>query len=131
MYDLNVLGTLRVTQALLLAWRASGRGDDLIMWSTAGLAAYENGGGYAGSKHAVHALAATLRLELLGEPVHVIEIAPGMVRTDEFSIKRARGDAEAAAAVYAGVREPLTCDDPAITGEPPEERDSAAVAGPQ
>lgn len=81
------------------------------MSSTAGFVAYEGGGGYVAAKHAEHALAATLRLELAGEPVRVIEIAPGMVRTEEFSVKRYRGDAERAAAVYAGVREPLTADD--------------------
>lgn len=111
MYDVNVLGALRVTQALLPTLRASGRGDVLVMSSTAGFVAYEGGGGYVAAKHAEHALAATLRLELAGEPVRVIEIAPGMVRTDEFSVKRFRGDAEKAAAVYAGVREPLTAED--------------------
>ena len=111
MFELNVLGTLRVTQALLPALRSSGRGDVVVMSSTAGFVAYEGGGGYVAAKHAEHALAATLRLELAGEPVRVIEIAPGMVRTEEFSVKRYRGDAERAAAVYAGVREPLTADD--------------------
>ena len=111
MYEVNVLGTLRVVQALLPALRASGRGDVLVMSSTAGFVAYEGGGGYVAAKHGTHALAATLRLELVGEPVRVIEIAPGMVRTDEFSAKRFRGDAERAAAVYAGVREPLTAED--------------------
>jgi NADP-dependent 3-hydroxy acid dehydrogenase YdfG len=111
MYKVNVLGTLRVVQALLPALRASGRGDVLVISSTAGFVAYEGGGGYVAAKHGTHALAATLRLELVGEPVRVIEIAPGMVRTDEFSAKRFRGDAERAAAVYAGVREPLTAED--------------------
>jgi len=111
MYEVNVLGTLRVTQALLPALRASGRGDVLIMSSTAGFVAYEGGGGYVAAKHGTHAIAATLRLELAGEPVRVIEIAPGMVKTDEFSVKRYRGDAAKAEAVYAGVDEPLTADD--------------------
>ena len=57
----------------------------------------------------------TLRLELYDQPVRIIEIAPGMVRTDEFAVKRFRGDAEKAAAVYAGVAEPLTADDVADT----------------
>lgn len=111
MYEVNVLGALQVTQALLPALRDSGRGDVLVMSSTAGFVAYEGGGGYVAAKHAEHALAATLRLELAGEPVRVIEIAPGMVRTDEFSVKRFRGDAERAEAVYRGVREPLTAED--------------------
>jgi NADP-dependent 3-hydroxy acid dehydrogenase YdfG len=111
MYDVNVLGTLRVTQALLPALRASGRGDVLVMSSTAGFVAYEGGGGYVAAKHGTHAIAATLRLELAGEPVRVIEIAPGMVKTDEFSVKRFHGDAAKAEAVYAGVDEPLTADD--------------------
>jgi len=111
MYEVNVLGPLRMTQALLPALRAGGRGDVLVMGSTAGFTAYEGGGGYVAAKHAEHALAATLRLELAGEPVRVIEIAPGMVRTEEFSVNRFRGDAAAADAVYRGVREPLTADD--------------------
>ena len=83
--------------------------------TAAGLITYEGGGGYAVAKHGEHAIAATLRLELCGEPVRVIEIAPGMVRTDEFSLNRFRGDAGKAASVYAGVREPLTAEDIADT----------------
>jgi NADP-dependent 3-hydroxy acid dehydrogenase YdfG len=111
MFDVNVLGTLRVTQALLPALRASGRGDVLVMSSTAADVVYPGGGGYVAAKHAEGVIARTLRLELVGEPVRVIEIAPGMVATDEFSLKRYRGDAGAAAKVYQGVREPLTADD--------------------
>ncbi|HEY7144049.1 MAG TPA: SDR family NAD(P)-dependent oxidoreductase [Streptosporangiaceae bacterium] len=111
MYQSNVLGTLHVTQALLPALVASGAGTVVVMSSTAGFAAYEGGGGYAAAKHAEHALAATLRLELCGQPVRVIEIAPGMVKTDEFSLNRFRGDSGKAAAVYAGVAEPLTAED--------------------
>jgi NADP-dependent 3-hydroxy acid dehydrogenase YdfG len=111
MYDVNVLGTLHVTQALLPKLVASGAGTIVIMSSTAGFVAYEGGGGYVTAKHAEHAIAATLRLELYDRPVRVIEIAPGMVKTDEFSVNRYRGDAAKAAAVYAGVPEPLTdCD---------------------
>jgi NADP-dependent 3-hydroxy acid dehydrogenase YdfG len=83
----------------------------VIMSSTAGFVAYEGGGGYVAAKHAEHAIAGTLRLELYDQPVRVIEIAPGMVRTDEFAVNRYRGNAEQAAAVYAGVAEPLTADD--------------------
>ena len=111
MYEVNVLGTLNVTQALLPLLIASGDGTIVVMGSTAGFVAYEGGGGYVAAKHGEHAIAATLRLELSGQPVRVIEIAPGMVRTDEFALNRFRGDRDRAAAVYAGVREPLTADD--------------------
>jgi NADP-dependent 3-hydroxy acid dehydrogenase YdfG len=111
MYESNVLGTLHLVQALLPKLIASGDGTVVLMSSTAGLIAYEGGGGYIAAKHGTHAIAATLRLELCGEPVRVIEIAPGMVRTDEFALNRYRGDAARAAAVYAGVAEPLTADD--------------------
>jgi NADP-dependent 3-hydroxy acid dehydrogenase YdfG len=81
------------------------------MGSTAGRIVYEGGGGYTAAKHGAAALAETLRLELNGQPVRVTEIAPGMVRTDEFAVKRFHGDEERAAKVYAGVAEPLTADD--------------------
>ncbi|MCZ2859305.1 SDR family oxidoreductase [Blastococcus sp. VKM Ac-2987] len=109
-YDVNVLGTVRVTTALLPALRASGAGDLLFVGSTAGLISYEGGASYTAAKHGVHTLVETLRLELVGEPVRVIEIAPGMVRTDEFSLNRL-GSADAADAVYRGVREPLVAED--------------------
>ena len=109
-YDVNVLGTVRVTKALLPALRASGAGDVVFVGSTAGLISYEGGASYTAAKHGVHTLAETLRLELNGEPVRVIEIAPGMVRTEEFTAKRL-GSAEAADAVYRGVREPLVAED--------------------
>ncbi len=115
MFDINVLGTLHVTQALLPRLIGSGDGTIVIMSSTAGFTAYEGGGGYVAAKHAEHAIAGTLRLELYDQPVRVIEIAPGMVRTDEFAVKRYRGDEAQAAAVYAGVPEPLTADDVADT----------------
>jgi NADP-dependent 3-hydroxy acid dehydrogenase YdfG len=111
MYDVNVLGTLHVTQALLPALRASGDGLVVNVGSTAGRVVYEGGGGYTAAKHALKALTGTLRLELCGEPIRVTEVAPGMVRTDEFAIKRFGGDQDKAAAVYAGVAEPLTADD--------------------
>jgi len=115
MYESNVMGTLYVTQALLPKLIASGDGTIVVLSSTAALVAYEGGGGYVAAKHAEHAIAATLRLELCGEPVRVIEIAPGMVRTEEFALNRLRGDADKAAAVYAGVAEPLTAEDIADT----------------
>jgi NADP-dependent 3-hydroxy acid dehydrogenase YdfG len=111
MYEANVLGTLHLVQALLPALIASGAGTIVLMSSTAGLSAYEGGGGYVVAKHGTHAIAQTLRLELCGQPVRVIEIAPGMVKTEEFALNRFRGDADKAAAVYAGVAEPLTADD--------------------
>jgi len=108
MYDVNVLGTLHITQALLPKLIASGAGTIVLMGSTAGLISYEGGGGYVVAKHGTHAIAETLRLELYDKPVRVIEIAPGMVKTAEFAVNRFRGDADKAAAVYAGVAEPLT-----------------------
>jgi NADP-dependent 3-hydroxy acid dehydrogenase YdfG len=111
MFEVNVLGSLHLTKALLPRLIASGDGTIVMLTSTAGFITYEGGGGYAAAKHAQHAMAATLRLELSGQPVRVIEIAPGMVRTDEFAVNRFRGDAAKAAAVYQGVREPLTAED--------------------
>lgn len=111
MYEVNVIGALRMSQALLPALVASGRGHIVVMGSTAGRVVYEGGGGYAAAKHAEAALAGTLRLELNGQPVRVTEIAPGMVATDEFSLTRFRGDAARAAKVYEGVDAPLTAED--------------------
>ena len=109
-YDVNVLGTVRVTKALLPALRASGAGDVVFVSSTAGLISYEGGASYTAAKHGVHTLAQTLRLELVYEPVRVVEIAPGMVKTEEFSLNRTRSQ-EKADAVYRGVREPLVAED--------------------
>jgi NADP-dependent 3-hydroxy acid dehydrogenase YdfG len=111
MYDVNVLGSLRVTKALLPALENSGAGTIVMMSSTAGLIVYEGGGGYAAAKHAQTAMAETLRLELSGRPVRVIEIDPGMVRTDEFGLVRFGGDEERAFAAYAGVASPLVAED--------------------
>jgi len=111
MYDVNVLGVLRMTQAMLPALVASGAGHVVVMGSTAGRVVYEGGGGYTAAKHGLAALAETLRLELSGQPVRVTEIAPGMVRTEEFALNRFRGDRAKADAVYAGVAEPLTAED--------------------
>ncbi len=111
MYDVNVLGTLRVTKALLPALEASGAGTIVTVGSTAAFTPYEGGGGYVAAKHGQTALVGTLRLELSGKPVRVIEIDPGMVRTDEFAVNRFGGDRAKADSVYAGVREPLIADD--------------------
>jgi NADP-dependent 3-hydroxy acid dehydrogenase YdfG len=111
MYDVNVLGLLHVTQALLPALRASGDGVIVNVGSTAGRAAYEGGGGYTAAKHGTKVVTETLRLELCGEPIRVCEVAPGMVRTEEFALVRFAGDREKAAAVYAGVPDPLVAED--------------------
>lgn len=113
MYDTNVLGTLRMTRALLPALLASGDGQVITIGSIAAREAYRGGAGYNVAKHGVAALTRVLRIELLGQPIRVCEIDPGMVQT-EFSLVRFRGDAEAADAVYAGV-EPLTAKDVAET----------------
>ena len=111
MFSVNVLGTLRVTQALLPLLRAGDGGTIVNITSTAAFVNYEGGSGYSAAKHAEHALTQTMRLELCGEPVRVVEIAPGMVRTEEFALNRFHGDAERAAAVYADVDRPLTAED--------------------
>ena len=111
MYDVNVLGLLHVTQALLPALRASGDGVIVNVGSTAGRVAYEGGGGYTAAKHGTKVVTETLRLELVGEPIRVCEVAPGMVRTDEFAMIRFDGDKELAEAVYAGVPDPLSAED--------------------
>ncbi|WP_165985195.1 SDR family NAD(P)-dependent oxidoreductase [Streptomyces sp. YIM 98790] len=115
MYEVNVVGVLHMTQVLLPALRASGEGTVVVVTSTAGHATYEGGAGYVAAKHGAHVLAETLRLELVGEPVRVIEIAPGMVKTEEFSLVRFGGDRERAEKVYEGVDEPLTAEDIADT----------------
>lgn len=111
MYDVNVIGVVQVTQALLPALRASGDGLVVNVGSTAGRWAYEGGGGYTAAKHALRVLTDTLRLELNGESIRVSEVAPGMVRTEEFSLVRFGGDQERADAVYAGVDQPLLAED--------------------
>ena len=109
-FEVNVVGTVRVTQALLPALQASGRGDIVIVTSTAGHEPHEKGAGYAAAKHAEATMARTLRLELTGTGVRVIEIAPGMVHTEEFSLNRFGGDQERADAIYQGIK-PLVAED--------------------
>jgi NADP-dependent 3-hydroxy acid dehydrogenase YdfG len=111
MYDTNVLGVLRVTQALLPALSRGSGGHVVVTGSIAGHLVYEGGGGYTAAKHGAAALVETLRLELNGRPIRVTEIAPGMVHTEEFSLVRLRGDQAAADRVYAGVDHPLTAED--------------------
>ncbi|MER5647328.1 SDR family oxidoreductase [Streptosporangium sp. NPDC002524] len=111
MYDVNVLGTLRVTQALLPRLVESGDGVLLMLTSVAGLVSYEGGGGYNAAKHAQTSMTEVLRLELVGQPVRIVEVAPGMVHTEEFSLNRFRGDSAAAGRVYEGVPDPLSAAD--------------------
>ncbi|HYM15237.1 MAG TPA: SDR family NAD(P)-dependent oxidoreductase [Dehalococcoidia bacterium] len=109
MWETNVLGLMFVTRALLPLLEASGDGHIVNIGSIAGFEVYPGGAGYTGVKHAVRAISGTLRLELLGKPVRVTEIDPGLVET-EFSAVRFDGDRERAAKVYEGMT-PLTGDD--------------------
>ena len=109
MYESNVMGVMRVTRALLPAMVKSGNGHVVVVGSVAGSEVYPGGGGYTAAKHAAHAVAETLRIELLGQPVRVSTIAPGLVET-EFSIVRFDGDEGKAAKVYEGL-EPLSATD--------------------
>ena len=109
-YDVNVVGSVRMVKALVPHMKAFGRGHIVLISSTAGHIVYENGGSYTSAKHGEAALAKTLRLELSGEPIRVTEVAPGMVKTDEFAIKRYKDPARAAK-VYEGVANPLTAED--------------------
>jgi NADP-dependent 3-hydroxy acid dehydrogenase YdfG len=109
MFETNVLGLLRTVRALLPRLEASGDGLIVVLGSIAGFETYVGGAGYTAAKHAVRALTRTLRLELLGRPLRVTEIAPGLVET-EFSLVRFAGDTERARKVYEGM-EPLTAAD--------------------
>lgn len=109
MYESNVMGVMRVTKALLPALERGDGGHIVVLGSVAGVEVYPGGGGYAAAKHAVHAVTQTLRLELLGRPIRITEIAPGLVET-EFALVRFEGDDEKAAKVYEGMT-PLTAED--------------------
>ena len=109
MWETNVIGLLRMTRAAIGPLEASGNGHIVNVGSIAGFETYPGGAGYTASKHAVRAITRTLRLELLGKPIRVTEIAPGLVET-EFSVVRFDGDAEQAKKVYSGL-EPLTAED--------------------
>jgi len=120
MFEINVLAVKRVTSALLPLLRASitdsvASADIVTITSIAGHVAYLGGGGYNAAKFAAHALTEVLRLELNGEPIRVIEIAPGMVKTDEFGLVRFDGDPVKAAAAYENVPNPLSAEDVAET----------------
>ncbi len=106
MMETNVLGLLRATKAMIPLLRRAPRAHIVNLGSVAGFEVYPGGVGYTASKHAVRAITRTLRLELLGEPIRVTEIEPGMVET-EFSLVRFKGDQQRAAAVYQGMK-PLT-----------------------
>ncbi len=113
MFQTNVLGVGRVTKALLPALERGKGGHIVVIGSVAGVEVYPGGAGYTAAKHAVNALTRTLRLELLGKPIRVTEIAPGLVET-EFALVRFEGDADKASQVYEGI-DPLTAGDIAET----------------
>ena len=110
-FDVNVVGSVRMTKAIAPAMIKAGKGQIVVMSSTAAYVAYENGGSYVAAKFAERSLANTLRLELNGTPIRVTEIAPGMVKTEEFAVIRNSGDKVRAAKVYEGVDFPLTAED--------------------
>lgn len=109
MWEVNVLGLVAMTKALLPALERSGRGHVVNLSSTAAVEVYEGGAGYTAAKHGVNAITKTLRLELAGRPVRITEVCPGMVETD-FSLNRFGGDRERAQAVYRGL-DPLQPED--------------------
>jgi NADP-dependent 3-hydroxy acid dehydrogenase YdfG len=109
MWESNVFGLMLMTRALLPKLVASGSGHIVNIGSIAGIETYPGGAGYTSVKHAARAISHTLRLELVGKPVRVTEIDPGLVET-EFSVVRFEGDVERAAKVYEGLT-PLTADD--------------------
>lgn len=110
MFEVNVLGVARMTRALLPALERSGDGHVVTIGSLAGYEAYEGGAGYNAAKFGARAVMESLRLELLGAPVRVTEIAPGLVAGAEFSLVRFGGDEARAAKVYEGTT-PLTVED--------------------
>ena len=109
MWETNVLGLIRVTRAFIPKLEASGNGHIVNISSTAGIETYPGGGGYTATKHAVRAISKTLRLELLGRPIRVTDVAPGLVET-EFSLVRFEGDVARAKKPYEGMT-PLTAED--------------------
>jgi NADP-dependent 3-hydroxy acid dehydrogenase YdfG len=111
MYATNVVGTLRVIQAVLPLLRRSPRATNIDISSIAGERVYEGGAGYVAAKHGTSVVSETLRLELNGENIRVVDLRPGMVRTEEFSLTRLHGDRAAADKVYDGVDRPLVADD--------------------
>lgn len=111
MIETNVLGSLRIIRKFLPMLRAHGEGTILNLTSTAGVVTYEGGAGYNAAKYGQHALTGALRLEEAEHNIRVVEVLPGLVKTEEFAYNRMRGDESKAADVYAGVSKPLTADD--------------------
>ena len=110
-YEVNVIGTVRMVKAITPIMQNFGRGHVVVISSTAGHRTYENGGSYAAAKHAERTIAETLRLEVNGQPIRVTEIAPGMVKTEEFAKVRFHGDMDKANKTYEGIAEPLVAAD--------------------
>jgi NADP-dependent 3-hydroxy acid dehydrogenase YdfG len=110
-YEVNVIGTLRMVKAITPIMQNFGRGHVVVISSTAGHGTYENGGSYVAAKHAERTIAETLRLEVNGQPIRITEIAPGMVKTEEFAKVRLGGDMDKANKVYEGVSQPLVAAD--------------------
>ena len=110
-YEVNVIGTVRMVKAITPIMQIFGRGHVVVISSTAGQRTYENGGSYAAAKHAERTIAETLRLEVNGQPIRVTEIAPGMVKTEEFAKVRFHGDMDKANKTYEGIAEPLVAAD--------------------
>lgn len=110
-YEVNVIGTVRMVKAITPIMQNFGRGHVVVISSTAGHRTYENGGSYVAAKHAERTIAETLRLEVNGQPIRVTEIAPGMVKTEEFAKVRFHGDVDKANKTYEGIAEPLVAAD--------------------
>jgi NADP-dependent 3-hydroxy acid dehydrogenase YdfG len=110
-YEVNVVGSVRMTKAIAPMMITQGHGHIVVMSSTAAHAAYENGGSYVAAKFAERSLANTLRLELSGTPIRVTELAPGIVKTEEFALNRNAGDLAKASKVYEGIEFPLLAED--------------------
>ena len=110
-FDINVVGAVRMVKAITPLFREHRKGHIVLITSTAAHRTYENGGSYAAAKFGEASLVDTLRLELNGEPIRVTEIAPGIVKTEEFAKIRYKGNTEAAAKIYEGIEKPLIADD--------------------
>lgn len=110
-FDINVVGAVRMVKALTPLFREHRKGHIVLITSTAAHRTYENGGSYAAAKFGEASLVDTLRLELNGEPIRISEIAPGMVKTEEFAKVRYKGNVDAAAKIYEGVEKPLVAED--------------------
>ncbi|MHA7276768.1 SDR family oxidoreductase [Arthrobacter sp. HLT1-21] len=111
MYQANVVGTMKMTRAFLPMLRDQAEGGTVLnLTSTAGMVSYEGGAGYNAAKAAQRAMTQALRLEEAEHGVRVVEVLPGMVHTEEFSLNRL-GSADAASKVYDGVEKPLTSED--------------------